>query len=622
MYKVNVLGEKQLENEIQKYMSNVNEVHGALLIDGEWGIGKTTVIMKKDFIKVKNKNEIKIKYISLFGIEKFENFLNIVFYEVANNKNKLKKFVCNNILNSSLSLSAPLIPFALGINLKGKTEDNKTINKKISKIEKELIKSVLIFDDLERISFSPELFFGYIDNLIIANPRQKIIILSNYSEFMNKKVDIHKEFIEKIIFKHIIFKRDFSFFLDSRGAIINKLLNLNLNFALVKVFKNEINWISKKLEYNCRNFIRMLNEHRYVIEQLNNFCSLDYSTIKHCLNAIIYTFCDEKSNEINTIYFEKFPNIIYSGILEKPITEAVSIENIRSYIQWWNGMKKNYGKDIKFIDLTSDYIEGSSKNCLKKDEIEIDLNNLIDKINQGFISVNFFPMILKNLSLLNCCDLIKEELYNSFFKEIRNIFKNLTLVEARRWLIEGYLNDLELDSNFDYSNFICMKKINYEIVSSLEENIFKNHSKILKNEYGTIIDTLRDVLTISEKLQVSTCDIWYKLLKEYFINKCNNYENLNNLLHIFPNYANPNLYKPMYFSDFYTILIKKYPKWQDNIHYLLDLQAWNKLTQEIQDIKQKLKDNKKIEIITKFEKQVQKIIKNLSSGLSKLKKSN
>ena len=187
---------KKIETVIDEYINSTSE--SAIMIDGEWGSGKTYFVKNVLIEKYSN-----ILYIPLYGITdiagidevicnevikkkvdcklfkfcKKNKFTKIVlwpFKKIANLFNLLKKFI--------YYISNKLLKLKLGVDLSEiKKKDFVGIINQTTKLKD----YILIFDDLERCSINIEDVLGYINNLV-EHKNVKSIIVTNEKEINNK----------------------------------------------------------------------------------------------------------------------------------------------------------------------------------------------------------------------------------------------------------------------------------------------------------------------------------------------------------------------------------------------------------------------------------------------------
>ncbi|MFI3167502.1 MAG: ATP-binding protein [Bacillota bacterium] len=194
-----------------------------ILIDGPWGIGKTTVV--KEFIS-KNKKDLKkqktsIVYVSLFGKKSVDEIHTEIYTRLHPKKAVVKNLV--GLIPSAVSLFsgvgniANAISFATQIGennidvlkvsskamslLDDTTEDISNIASGaeivIDKMSKFTPKAIVILDDFERVcdTLEPNELLGYINKLFLEEV--KVVVLSCSQEINNP--DEFGKFKEKVI---------------------------------------------------------------------------------------------------------------------------------------------------------------------------------------------------------------------------------------------------------------------------------------------------------------------------------------------------------------------------------------------------------------------------------------
>lgn len=168
--------EKYLKKSIYSY---------AVLLDGEWGSGKTYFV-KRTLIphinKLSSVNEKSIKfeplYISLYGISSITEISNQICIQIlSKNENRtIKKAFQNKRVKKISNLGAKVISDYI------KSKDlstSGTIEAMMNFMD--LDKYVLIFDDLERCSVNVNEVLGYINNFV-EHDGIKTIIIANQKE--------------------------------------------------------------------------------------------------------------------------------------------------------------------------------------------------------------------------------------------------------------------------------------------------------------------------------------------------------------------------------------------------------------------------------------------------------
>ena len=305
MNKINEIREAVLE-----YINNV-DTDFAIMIDGEWGSGKThfwkneiegpiNKLQQDDLRELANtltsfklvpnnhsfhrlnrsfpKNK-KIIYISLYGLNKLEDIDNNITMKLLTPEGikSFEKYIprLDGLINSGLSLFSkiPAIPFMELARLTSvKDEIFKLV--KENKLDKNFNEIILCFDDLERSSFPIDLVLGYINRFVEHN-NIKTIVICNESE-IDKENEKYKRIKEKLI--GFTYRYEPSIeeviqnFIEPYSVLVKKTINDNLLVIQDVIRRSECN--------NLR-------------------------TIKHSLSSIntiiSYYFEKEKSQKTNSV---------------------------------------------------------------------------------------------------------------------------------------------------------------------------------------------------------------------------------------------------------------------------------------------------------------------------------
>ena len=180
-------------NIVKDYLTR--ESNNALLITGEWGVGKTYFfnnILSKEIEKVSTKENESVKYkpirVSLSGVTSIDDIERRIVAELY------------PFLNKGIKWGKGIFKFLLSIP-KIKEYIPEIPNSDV--IDSETDNLIICFDDLERRSknFSIDSLIGYINNLT-ENSNLKIIIIGN----TDKIKESFDEIKEKLIGREIEYK--------------------------------------------------------------------------------------------------------------------------------------------------------------------------------------------------------------------------------------------------------------------------------------------------------------------------------------------------------------------------------------------------------------------------------
>lgn len=167
-----------------------NRYRQAVLIDGDWGSGKTYFVQEKlvDALKTKFKEtpeySCNVIYISLYGAENFSQIMDDIYS--ASLESFFDKKLGDGIgekIGKGINFTSKLITTGMKyFNLERddlpKLSDIKGINN-----------AVIIFDDLERCSIDTNQLLGFINNLVEHNAI-KVIIVANQAEIGKPKLTV------------------------------------------------------------------------------------------------------------------------------------------------------------------------------------------------------------------------------------------------------------------------------------------------------------------------------------------------------------------------------------------------------------------------------------------------
>lgn len=496
------LTEETIVNTVMDYIKE-NIYNYAVMIDGDWGSGKTYFIKNKLIPEIKEKyNDKKIIYISLYGISLLPEIDKQLYMSKYVNGDE-KTF---NVASSAMSLGFDYL------KAKGIKWNEKNIRNLFRNLLSIGLNSILIFDDLERCKIPINDLLGYI-NQFVEHQNLKVIILANEKE-INKIVDKNLELKYLIAsLNHIDTTEENSNPILQYANISKKSIDSN-KVINVETLKERANIIfSDKSEYDS------------IKEKIIGLTISYHPNIKECLNTIIDENSEDKLREKLKSHLDDFHNLMVR-------MQHINFRTYQFYLLKISCIyKKIMNLDLdkeyliirdEFIDILIMYV---FEQCilLKKDGfLHFDKNNeaithenVYDE-NYNFVSsynINFVKIYLQ-FSLFDE-DLIKKSIdlyyikYSSSAIEKYKILKN-----AESWFnyeeaevihnfleLEKYLDSNEYSIN-DYDNIIMIVvKVKYwagidyvdEFVNIMKNNINKSH------EYLTNIKTIQGHFLEEEK---------------------------------------------------------------------------------------------------------------------------
>ncbi len=197
---------EQIINEVKRYLEDENYRY-AIMIDGNWGCGKTHFVLHDLTSAIKEYEEKNrrrdIKYISLYGCESVEDVEKNVYWSILDKKIfELKEQVQTNIPTKTvygemaekreksqrvvLTMTKKLVGTVMQkVGFAGK--DFEMVAEFVS-----LNKHIFIFDDLERCDCPINDILGYINSLV-EHESAKVILVANEKEIGQLKKREYRE---------------------------------------------------------------------------------------------------------------------------------------------------------------------------------------------------------------------------------------------------------------------------------------------------------------------------------------------------------------------------------------------------------------------------------------------
>lgn len=459
---------------IEEYIKD-SLIDNAILIDGEWGCGKT-YFYKKDIKPIIKKVAKKPIYVSLYGATSAKEVEEKVYFQMIESifpegktlkiVKKGGKFVIETIkvveemVESIINVSLPNISKESVANFMGMIED--------------YTKYVLIFDDLERCNMPPNIILGCI-NQFVEHRKCKCIIITNQKEM--SKTSIYHNFENKLLvtLNKINMENKIT---DEKDLDINKLSMSSLLKNTEEIFNdnNEYNQIKEKL---IGQIIYYKPDYNEIIDYiLKKYSITDDTRIivdrnkRRLINQLNY----EKHNNIRTLkiiiyQFNKIlkvinnPEIIknsdYDFIIDNiliKISEAFIEDkigkNYKKYTQYDKYFKKEEVENFEFINklvkqgyideelldkelkLYIKYIKSKNNNpddsmnklsyiyIMEDDEVIKLLDKLLQKLKDDGYNISLYPKILCTLVKVKTLGFSAEFLEKSIKYMKKNILNN------------------------------------------------------------------------------------------------------------------------------------------------------------------------------------------------------
>ena len=387
------------------------ETNNALLITGEWGVGKTYFfnnILSKEIEKVSTKENESVKYkpirVSLSGVTSIDDIERRIVEELYPSLNKGLKWG-KGILKFVLSVPKikEYIPEIPNSDVIGSETDN----------------LVICFDDLERRSktFPIDSLIGYINNLT-ENNNLKTIIIANTNKIEDESFD---EIKEKLIGREIEYK-------------------INIEEVFDTLIQNEFQSFSGYTEF--------------LQKEKNFICSFfqDYKNIR-TLKFILTRYHDIHS-QIEIIA----PNIQYVQSNKEALLKDTLLFTIAIAIEYKKGKVTRNSKqevDNKFRITQKDIrrlLDDKSSSDQKNDEEE----TILEKIKSNYYYQNnfsyyFYESIFNYIVGFNILD---EDLLEKDIKKRYKISEDNTIPECYIIYNQIKFNEVFSMSNDNYKQLL------------------------------------------------------------------------------------------------------------------------------------------------------------------------
>ena len=178
----------EIESVIAEYLRNPREEY-AVMIDGDWGSGKTyflthSLMKIMETIDIGKNKRRKYAYVSLYGAKSIDEVSKEIVFQYFGKKNNKKVKTADTVMETASNI----LTASLG-----------AVNIDLSKIRDTLAKIdinnwIICFDDLERCCLSVNEILGYINRLVEHN-KCKVIVLANEKEI--GKISLNQRLEEK-----------------------------------------------------------------------------------------------------------------------------------------------------------------------------------------------------------------------------------------------------------------------------------------------------------------------------------------------------------------------------------------------------------------------------------------
>ncbi|MFD1091544.1 P-loop NTPase fold protein [Providencia vermicola] len=503
---------EQLNERLANFCNSDSSNDHVLLLNGEWGIGKSYFI--KNFFSKKN-SSYNHHIISLFGITSLsaldEAIKTKLTYKHENDLIKIHKLILNMALDAgveTIGVPPTLISYIKEYKIKYSDKKDRLIYEEKMKDKK----TIIILDDLERSNIDYKILLGYINNIAISFDCKTICICNDIIINNNNNSEDYINFKEKVFFRELKMPSQTEHAFDS---IISEYkpewktkFNKNKKIILESFKHTGSN--------NLRTLRFILNELKYYITSIGNsffnnegffkefttifsILFVHYKEKRDTIELLLGT--DAQSNEKNSLQnlFIK-ANINYNNLIipknywiDIIQGNAVNFKNLKNEIQSSSYFYKDRNKDKPWFELS--HIEN-----VNKETFNILINKSLDLLEKETNLGDLFTNI-DSLSFFQAHNALPPSIFNldTFKEKAKTKIKELSKQQKE--------NILENRARKIYLKNIKLKNGENELLIEMFE-FLSNH---ISNENRTLESTIEDKIK--------------KLFKEYKFKEINSFKN-------------------------------------------------------------------------------------------------
>lgn len=542
--------EEQVKEEVLRYIED-SSYNYAILIDGEWGSGKTFFVTKTlspeiEEQEAKNDKKRKIKYVSLYGCKTINDVQeNIAWTFVENAREEIK---------NKANLSEKANTISNNILLSSKKIGNAILRKFISETSLYEIASdwlnlgafIFIFDDLERCDCSLNEVFGFLNELV-EHENTKVILIANEKEISGK---LNQEYLE--LQYQLALSENINWPVPENNFLIQKpndnrisldeirrrrsLLfpSKDINFEYKKVrekligvtlkYEPDINSIiseiisNSKYDEDIKSLLQL--QSNFFISRMDYYKHYNLRTFQFFLSKVSYLLgklsivnynTKYKENICNHIIMETFIQAVRFKSNYRPNQENISWLSIEQDIK--SKMIKNYVENGEFVfevfqnDVLT--IQDELKTSIPKDDpyyllyqeyylhpqlwCEEQLNQIITILSNNEYPVSFYGKII--LVVQKLIDIGFDDAYMKKIKD--SMLKNIPKLET--------INMIDED------------------LWTIDDKILKEKVKVIIQEINTKISQYSDKVSHESVKEILKKEDWIDRLKKYTDQNTNNF---------------------------------------------------------------------------------------------------
>lgn len=535
----------ELEGVIEEYLKNPKAEY-AVMIDGDWGSGKT-YFLTHSLLKIMENIDIgkdktrKYAYVSLYGAKSIDEVSKEIVFQCFGKKHKKKMETVDTVMETASNI----LTASLG-----------AVNIDLSKIKETLAKIdinnwIICFDDLERCYLPINEILGYINRLVEHN-NCKVIVLANEKEI--GKITLNQRLEEK--YQVVLLGRkllsgnnDGSGEKKENGMDIKKLQNDTKEIfnedILYKSIREKVIGLTIKYEPQMdvafdsiisdysdgTSFKAYLIENKSrILKYFENERCYNLRTLISVLGSIQKVYDEMVSNKFDTVkHFDKIMESFLKYIILLTIyyrnggkVRELNLTSEIGYVSLGNSIF-SYTRGFKFLEKYCTTLSFSEQEFIRavnllRQEYEEE-ENRVAKSKQGLAKAYgelAYWWEKEDDEVSNLIVLLKEEI-----KQDKYPFSNYQGIIGQLMVLKYWGHDIgDMEELIDFMNDNIDKSEELVDVERLSYS-FEN-SPELRKEYDEYIDRLKlkagnknQIIKASELLQYMDSENWAEELLDY-----------------------------------------------------------------------------------------------------------
>ena len=457
----------EIKSSISNFL-NYKISNGALLIDGEWGSGKTYFVQNEIIPELIENKGTNVVYISLFGLSSGLELKNSIL---------LKSIIDNGSKNNGVAKIKDRVSKMIS-----KFE---VLTKFVSALEVsdlvEFEKIIYVFDDLERVRDKNLLleFMGIISSGLIEKNKYKVILIGNLNKLKSEDFFLYQE---KFISRILEFKSNPS------DVVSNIVKKIELHTEILKQVESESKFIEEMIQYFHISNFRAISQSFDLLVLVSNNIKMNGENFNLLRELIFFVIVMNNefrgSDAINDEMWDSLP--LYSFLGEWPF-----LSRSYRYIDYSKGIPTGITRFEREARIQSiRYFTPNSSNETTPPYWEpVFFKSIYQLIIKGGLDINLLNEELEELSKVR-----ESKIKNQRYTNVNALYswKDLRSHEYDEYKTQaiGLLNQSDLPVGIFFQIvelYMSIHETQSELIKEVSIahliNAYKNHSYVNENHY-------------------------------------------------------------------------------------------------------------------------------------------